>query len=176
MRVFRLFALLAAVLLTSCSPASKSEAPRVYQMGDRVATGHLVYTVFGKQWQNQFGSGPDARVPQNRFYLVRISVLNNGPGDAMIPPTEIVDDAGASSTELTDGDGVTEWLGALRQLHPLQTAQGYVLFDVAAKHYRLQVTGEDGKPVALVDLPLTFDADSPEVTTPLDPGASPIKK
>jgi hypothetical protein len=145
-------------------------------MGDRITAGHLVYTVFGKQWQNQFGSGPDARVPQNRFYMVRISVLNNGSGDTAIPPTEIVDDAGASSTELTDGEGVTEWLGALRQLQPLQTVQGYVLFDVPPKHYRLQVTGEDGKPVALVDLPLAFDADSPEVTTPLDPDASPVKK
>jgi hypothetical protein len=32
----------------------------------------------------------------------------------------------------------------------------------------LKVSDEDGKQAALVDLPLTFDPDAPDVTTPLD--------
>ncbi len=168
-------AALAASLL-SCAPAERVQTPSSYQIGDQAAAGHLVYTVFEKQWHTEFGSGPDARVPHNRFYLVRIKVVNRGQGEALIPPTELVDDSGASFPEVNDGEGVQNWIGDTRQLRPSETAQGYVLFDVQPKRYKLRVSAEEGKETALVDLPLTFDSDLPEVTTPLDPTAIPPKK
>src|ERR1700759_4359709 len=92
-----------AFCLLSCAPTEKVEAPRLYQMGERVSAGHLIYTVFERQWHTEFGTGPDARVPQNRFYLVRISIVNSGGSEAIIPKTELVDDTGASFPEVMDG-------------------------------------------------------------------------
>jgi Domain of unknown function (DUF4352) len=168
-------AFLAASLL-SCSSGERTEAPHTYQLGERATAGHLIYTVFERQWHTEFGSGPDARLPQNRFYLLRISVVNSGSGDAIIPKTELVDDSGASYPESTDGEGVQDWIGNTRQVAPSDTAQGYLLFDVAPKHYKLKLLGDEEKQVALVDIPLTFDSDVPDVTTPLDPDKIPTKK
>jgi Domain of unknown function (DUF4352) len=176
MRASQLIALAIAASLVSCTSSGKLDAPHVYQVGDSVALGHLVYTVLEKQWYPQFGSGPAARVPQNRFYAVRISVLNRGDGESIVPQTELVDDAGANYPEATDGEGLRDWIGNTRQANPAASTQGYVLFDVQPKHYKLQVSGEDGKASALVDLPLTFDSDVPDVTTPLDPDKIPVKK
>jgi hypothetical protein len=164
-----------AACLLSCSNGDQAEAPRTYQMGERVTAGHLTYTVFERQWHTEFGSGPDARLPQNRFYLLRIAVGNSG-GEAIIPKTELIDDSGASYPESTDGEGVQDWIGNARQAPSSGTAQGYLLFDVPPKHYKLRVMGDEDKQIALVDIPLTFDSDVPDVTTPLDPDKIPTKK
>jgi hypothetical protein len=165
-----------AVCLLSCSNVDKTEAPHTYQLGERATVGHLNYTVFERQWHTEFGSGPDARLPQNRFYLLRISVANKGGSDAIIPKTELVDDSGATYPESDDGEGVQDWIGNTRQVGPSATTQGYLLFDVPPKHYKLKLLGEEEKQTALVDVPLTFDSDVPDVTTPLDPDKIPTKK
>ena len=167
-----------AASLLSCSPTGPEAPLRTYQMGERVTLGHMSYTVFERQWHTQFGSGAAARVPQNRFYLLRVSVRNSDASEAMIPILELVDDSNASFQEDSNGDGVQDWLGAARQVAPAETKQGYVLFDVQQKHYKLKLTDEEGKRTALVDIPLTFDSDAPDMTTPLDPGKldRPIKK
>jgi Domain of unknown function (DUF4352) len=165
-----------AVCLLACSNADKTEAPHTYQMGERVTVGHMIYTVFERQWHTEFGSGPDARLPQNRFYLLRISVVNSGGNEAIIPKTELIDDSGVSYPESADGEGVQDWIGNTRQVPPSDAAQGYILFDVPPKHYKLKVLGEEEKQLALVDIPLTFDSDVPDVTTPLDPDKIPTKK
>jgi hypothetical protein len=164
--------------LAACSPKEEEPAMRTYQMGERVLMGHLIYTVFERQWMPQIGSGLDARIPQNRFYLLRISVLNSGGADAIVPTISLVDDAGASFAEIENGDGVPDFIGSLRQVAPAETVQGNLLFDVSPKHYKLKVSDEDGKQAALVDLPLSFEPDSPDVTTPLDTDHSviPTKK
>ncbi len=69
-----------------------------------------------------------------------------------------------------------DWIGNTRQVPPSETAQGYLLFDVPPKHYKLKVLGDEEKQVALIDIPLTFDSDVPDVTTPLDPDKIPTKK
>jgi len=176
MRTFRLVAAALAFCLLSCSSVEKAEAPRTYQMGERATVGHLTYTVFERQWHTEFGVGPDARLPQNRFYLLRISVANGGRGDAIIPKTELVDDSGATYPESTDGEGVQDWIGNTRQVSPSETAQGYLLFDVPPKRYKLKVLGDEERQTALVEIPLTFDSDVPDVTTPLDPDKIPTKK
>ena len=178
MRVSRLVAIAFAASLLSCSPTESEAPPHTYQMGERVSLGHIIYTVFERQWHAQFGAGAAARVPQNRFYLLRIAVQNNGPSEAIIPILELTDDSSASFQESSDGDGVQDWLGAIRQVGPGETKQGYVLFDVPQKRYKLKLTDEEGKRTAWVDIPLTFDSDAPDVTTPLDPGRldNPIKK
>jgi hypothetical protein len=161
-------AVMTVLSLAACSPKEDEPALRTYQMGERVLQGHLLYTVFERQWMPQIGSGLDARIPQNRFYLLRISVLNSGGADAIVPTISLVDDAGASFPEIQNGDGVPDFIGSLRQIAPAETAQGNLVFDVSPKHYKLKVSDEDGKQSALVDLPLSFDPDAPDVTTPLD--------
>jgi hypothetical protein len=164
--------------LVACSPKEEEPALRTYPMGERVLMGHLIYTVFERQWMPQIGTGLDARVPQNRFYLLRISVLNSGGADAIVPTISLVDDAGATFPEIENGEGVADFIGSLRQVAPAGIAQGNLIFDVLPKHYKLKVSDEDGKQAALVDLPLTFDPDAPDVTTPIDTDHTivPLKK
>jgi len=164
--------------LAACSPKEEEPTMRTYLMGERVLMGHLIYTVFERQWMPQIGSGLDARIPQNRFYLLRISVLNSGGADAIVPTMSLVDDAGATFPEIENGEGVPDFIGSLRQVAPAETAQGNLVFDVPPKHYKLKVSDEDGRQAALVDLPLTFDPDAPDVTTPLntDHNIVPTKK
>ena len=164
--------------LVACSPKEEEPALRTYQMGERVLMGHLIYTVFERQWMTQIGAGLDARIPQNRYYLLRISVLNSGGADAIVPTISLVDDAGATFPEIENGDGVADFIGSLRQVAPAETVQGNLLFDVSPKHFKLKVSDEDGKQAALVDLPLSFEPDAPDVTTPLntDHTITPAKK
>jgi hypothetical protein len=179
MRIANLPLALAFAVLsqTSCSPRD-DEAPsaHVYQMGERVSIGHMIYTVFERQWMTQVGEGVDARVPQNRFYLVRISAVNSGGANAIIPTISLVDDAGGSYSEIENGDGIPDFIGALREVAPAESLQGNLVFDVQPKHYKLKLTDEDGKQSALVDIPLSFDSDTPEVTTPLTDRTSDLTK
>lgn len=135
-------------------------------MGDRVELGHLVYTVLETRWASQLGDGPTARVPQHRFFLVRMNVGNTGNGRAIVPNMTIEDDHGNSYPEVRDGEGVPEWLGFLRPVTTLQAAAGNAVFDVPPAHYKLQVTDEDSQRSALVDIPLSFREEAPELPAP----------
>jgi hypothetical protein len=165
-----------AACLLSCKPVEKAEPLTVYRIGDPAPAGHLTYTVFEKQWHTQLGGGPAPRVPQNRFYLLRVKVANNGSEEAIVPRAELIDDSGATFPEASDGEGVSDWIGYIRQIRPAETTQGYVLFDVLPKHYKLRVSAEDGKRNAFVDIPLTFDSDAPDLSAPIDPSTIPAKK
>jgi hypothetical protein len=135
-------------------------------MGDRVQLGHLIYTVFETQWMTQLGDGANQRVPQHRYFLVRMSITNGGASDIMVPAMTLVDDSGATHAELSNGESVPQWMGYLRQVRQAETAQGNIIFDVAPKHYKLRITDENEQRVALVDIPLSFGAETPEVSTP----------
>lgn len=173
-----MFPIVLSAVLFSCSPSEKADPPHTYQMGERVPVGHITYTVFERQWQTQLGAGLEARVPQNRFFLLRVSANNDGGAEAIVPNLELVDDSNSAYAELGDGEGVADWLGSKRQVSPSKSTQGYVLFDVQPRHYKLKFIDEDGKSAAFVDIPLTLDSDAPDVTTPLpaDPLAAPAKR
>jgi Domain of unknown function (DUF4352) len=138
---------------------------RTYPLGERVALGHLVYSAYETQWLTQIGSGPDARVPQNRFFLVRMSVTNSGGEQMASPNLTIEDDAGTSYPEISDGQGVPQWIGFIRQINPADTLQGNLVFDVPPKHYKLRVTDEEGRTDAMIDLPLEFTPEAPDLGT-----------
>ena len=135
-------------------------------MGERVTAGPLVYNVFDDQWKTQFGQGADARIPKDRFFLVHLSVVNGGAADVMVPTMNLVDDSGQAYGELSDGDGVPEWIGYLRRVQPAGTLQGNVVFDVPPKHYHLRLSEESGNATREVDLPLNFTPDKPDVPAP----------
>jgi len=157
-------ALATGLLLCGCIGRQPGADTRVYRMGEPVAVGPLIYTVMDTEWLSQLGEGPTGRVPQNRFLLVRLSVTNSGASSSAIPAISVVDAGGQSHLELTDGQGVQEWLGYLRTIQPAQTERGRVVFDVSPSAYRLRVTN-DAEPgtekAALIDMPLQLAPVSP---------------
>jgi hypothetical protein len=158
--------LLAVLFLSSCGDEQKSFPVRTYNMGDRIELGHIVYVVFETQWLTHIGEGAEARIPQHRFFLVRLSALNGGGSEVTVPNMTIQDDSGTTYNELSEGTGVPQWAGYLRNVKAVDTVQGNVLFDAPPRRYKLKITDETGERTALVDIPLSFGAETPEVPAP----------
>lgn len=157
-------ALCASTLFLSCS--KETPQPHTFAMGDRVELGRLIYSVYETQWLTHIGEGVGARVPQNRFFLVRISAANTGNATLMVPSMAIEGDDGKTYTELPNGEGVPQWLGVLRQVKPAEAAQGNIAFDAPPRHYKLRVADENEQKIAYIDIPLSFEAETPEVPIP----------
>ena len=169
MRRLRLIPILAAItaalLLSACSRSSSSPA-RTYSMGEKVTSGRIIYTVYETQWMPQLGEGPAARVPQHRFFLVRMTAVNSGSAEVIMPNVTVEDDKGNSYAELQNGDGVPQWVGYLRQVKPAESAQGNLVFDAPPAHYKLRVSDENEENPAYVDIPLSFGAEVPPPELP----------
>jgi hypothetical protein len=170
-RCYLLFAV--AAFLSSCGGSSQKTA-RVYEMGARVEAGHLIYTVFETEWLPQIGAGDTARVPKNRFFLVRLSAINSGSEELEVPNVTLVDDHGGAVEELPDGSDFPQWIGIVRRVKPAESLAGNVVFDAEPKHYKLRVRDENNEQSLLIDIPLNFNADAPP--GPLPAGDSPGKK
>ena len=158
--------LASGILLVSCSDTPQTAPVSSYLMGEKVHLGKLSYTVFETQWLTHLGEGASARTPQNRFFLVRFSATNSASEDATILNFTVTDDKGKVYEELSNGEGVPQWAGYLRVAKPADTIQGNVVFDAPAAHYKLKITDDTGSRVALIDLPLTFTNETPEVVPP----------
>ena len=158
----------AVVTLAAGAACSRPVPPdaRLHRMGERVSLGALTYNVFDDQWKVQLGQDTAVRVPKDRFFLVRLSVVNGGSSDLMIPAMALVDDAGHTYGELTNGEGVPDWTGYLRKVRPAETLQGNVVFDVPPKHYRLRVADESGQNTRDIDIPLNFSSETPDIPAP----------
>jgi hypothetical protein len=164
------FPLIAAVLmLAGCKPQAAAFPVRTYPMGDKVLLGNLTYAVIETEYLTQMGEGPTPRIPQNRFFLVKISVSNGGSATANVSAFQVEDDNGKIYPELSDGEEVPEWIGYLRSVKPAESAQGNALFDAPPRHYTIRIHDETGEKAALIDIPLTFNAETPDVPTPGDP-------
>jgi hypothetical protein len=159
-----LAAVTAALLLNACS--NRSYSVRSYGLGERVTLGHIIYTVYETQWMPQLGDGPAARVPQHRFFLVRMTAVNSGSADLIVPNVTVEDDTGHSYPELQNGDGVPHWIGYLRTVKPAESAQGNLVFDAPPAHYKLRLTDENEENPAYVDIPLSFGAEIPPPELP----------
>ena len=155
------------LVLSACT--AKPKPPRTFPLGDKITVGHLVYAAYETQWLPQIGRGPDARIPQSRFFLVRISITNSSGASITSPNLSIVDDNGNTYEELSDGTGVPQWIGYIRQINEGDTLQGNLVFDVPPRHYKLRVTDEDVQRASLIDLPLEFEpAAAPDFPTKSD--------
>jgi len=163
-------AVAAAVLLASCGGGAeeKTYPIRTYNMGERIQLGHISYQIFETQWMTHIGEGPDARVPQHRFFLIRLSAVNGAPSEVTVPNFVIEDDNGKTYNELSDGTGVPQYVGYLRMVKPAEAAQGNALFDAPPRHYKLKIMDEDQEKIAWVDIPLNFGAETPQVVAPPD--------
>lgn len=137
-------------------------------MGEPVQVGPLIYTVLDTEWFDQLGDPPNVRAPQKRFLAIQLSVTNSGAGPSGMPALSLFDSSGTASEELSNGEGLTDWLGAFRDIKPAQTVRGRVLFDVAAGSYRLRVVNEaepGSERMAMVDIPLRFGPPTPPPTS-----------
>jgi len=145
---------LCAALLVSCGqPAWEVHT---YPMGAKVTIGRLTYNAIETQWYPAFGTGPAARAAENQFLLVRLSVANGGPEDVAVPNFTLDDGKGRQFAELSDGNQVPDWIGALRTLAPTDSMSGNAVFDVPAGHYTLHILDENGQHEACIDLPMNF--------------------
>ena len=174
MRQLRFLLLLTAVaavasLLSSCGDSAERSSVRNYNMGERVTLGHIVYVVYETQWLTHIGEGADARVPQNRFFLVRLSAVNGFGSDVIVPNFSLEDDNGNTYPELSTGEGVPQYIGYLRSVKPAQAQQGNALFDAPPRHYKMKLADESGEKVAYVDIPLSFVSETPDLPVVGDP-------
>lgn len=142
--------------LVACSRDNSPSSAKVYALGEKAEVGHLTYTAFETQWLPQIGEGTAARVPQHRFFEVRLSAANTGAADTIVPNATLVDDSGHTYEELSAGDGVPSWLGFVRRAKAGETLQGLILFDAPPQHYKLRVTDESADLTATIDIPLSF--------------------
>lgn len=167
MRVIGVGLVVAIIFLSGCSPAESTQV-RTYALGEHVPVGRLVYTIFERKWVTQFGEGATARVPQHRFCVIRLSAVNSGGTDLIVPALTLQDDKGESYSELQNGDGVAQWIGVLRTVKPAEALQGNIIFDCPPQHYKLRVTDENEERAAVVDLPLSFDSEMPQLFVPTE--------
>jgi hypothetical protein len=150
---------------------SKGNSVRIdYPMGERVTLGPLTYNVVETMWRSQLGDAFKIRIPDQRFLIITISVTNGGGRDVSVPLLSIENQNGQSFLESSNGEGVENWFGLLRNLSPAQTQQGRILFDVNLTSYRLRLTnaGDPGmERYAWVDIPLRLESETgPEGPTP----------
>ena len=154
------FLLPVAILLTGCQ--RETEQKLSYAMGERVTNRPLTYVVVESTWATQLGELFQARVPQNRFLLISLSVTNGGGAPISLPLLTLEDGNGKQYQELSDGTGVSNWIGILRTIDPGQTQQGKLLFDVPLTSFQLRLPN-DGEPgyekYANVEIPLRIDSD-----------------
>jgi hypothetical protein len=157
-------ALAAALLLSSCGDSGEKTFPvRTYPMGEKILLGHLSYEAFETQWLTHIGEGANARVPQNRFFLVRVSAVNGSGGDLIVPNFILEDDSGHTYPELSSGEGVPQYIGYLRTVKPAESAMGNAVFDAPPRHYKMKITDETGEKAAYIDIPLNFTSETPDV-------------
>jgi len=151
----------AALLLSSCGDGK----PKVntYAMGDKVRVGRLTYTVFETQWLAKLGVGPTPRIPEHRFLLIRASIASGASADVVSPNVSLEDNKGNTYSELSNGEGVPQWIGYLRHLRPAESAQGNLLFDVPPGRYAMRVLDENSDEAALIEIPLSFNAETPDI-------------
>src|SRR5579863_8447123 len=140
--IFVVLALLTA--LAGCSGATPNRDIKTYGAGEKATVDHLTYTIIDTEIQTRLGDDASPRVPQNRFYLVQVSVSNGGSSNLSIPSLALVDDSGKAYPELSDGTSVPNWLGVVRKVNAGQTEQGYVAFDAPTSHYRLKLGDDTG--------------------------------
>ncbi len=152
------------LLLAAGGCTQENRTVRIYAMGERAEAGPLIYNVLESEWRARLGEGAQVRIPQHRFLLLRLSITNSGANTVSAPRVALVARSGAEYDELTDSEGVDDWLGLLRRLKPAETAVGRVLFDAPRGDYQLRVSDDAFDPadarLAMIQIPLRMEAKS----------------
>jgi hypothetical protein len=151
-------------------------AEKPFLMGSPAAVGPLVYTAYDTHWRESLDGGTGQRLPAARFLLVHVGVRNAGDGDAGVPLMQLIAESGKTYQELSNGEGVPQWLGYLRVLKPGENLNGNALFDAPPGAYKLRVSsGGDAEheTTALIDMPLRVEPPPAEGASPIPVPAAP---
>ena len=154
--------LVALALLAGCNRPGSNSSVIDFAVGDKAPNPPLTYTVIETGWKTQLGEGFRIRTPQNRFFMVRLSVTNGGGNNVALPLFTLTDSSGKEYRELDNGESVDGWFGLLRDIAPAQTQQGQLVFDVPLATYRIKLP--NGGPIGeekfiTINLPLRLDGD-----------------
>jgi hypothetical protein len=144
-----------AIVLLSAGCTKKKEI-RSVSLGEKAEIGSFIYQAIDTSWPMTLAD----RTPKERFFVIRLTIMNSGSADTTIPGFEIVDDTGNSVPESSDGAGVDKWLGMSRKIRPATTEQADILFDAVPKHYRLRVADENDN-FMYIDIPLNLSSETP---------------
>jgi hypothetical protein len=137
-------------------------------MGTAVTTGPLTYTADESEWHESLNSSKGPRLPTNRFLFIHVSITNASGEEHGAPLLELVNPQGQAFQEVSEGDGVPEWMGYLRLLQAHETRSGRLLFDVPPGSYQLRVAGggdPETEQTALIDIPFQLTPETPPPTT-----------
>ncbi|MEO8097398.1 MAG: DUF4352 domain-containing protein [Acidobacteriota bacterium] len=163
------FLLLPLLILSACQQEKVSGVNKTFGMGERIDIGPFTYVVVEAGWASQLGEGFQVRSARERFLVVNLSVQNNSNAEVSIPMLSVEGSNGKTFQELSDGTGLSQWLGVLRGVAPSQPLQGRIVFDVPLSSFRLRLPdgGETGyEKYAYVDIPLRIDADQVQAPLP----------
>jgi Domain of unknown function (DUF4352) len=158
-----------ALFFTACQKAPV--AGTQFAMGEPVRVGQMTYSVVESEWKTQLGESFKVRSPENRFFLIKISITNGTGQDASIPLFTLEASNGQTYRELSNGEGVVNWFGLLRMISPGQTQQGAILFDVPLTSFKLRVPdiADPGlERYVTVQIPLRLESDIP-IQSPISP-------
>ena len=131
-------------------------------MGERVRVGPFTYSVLEARWKQSISDDAQARIPKNRYVVIRLTITNSGGEDAAFPMLTLQSTTGQENAEVIEGvSEVPGWFAPLaRNLKPAQTETGTVVFDVPLAAYKLKVlepADVDAPKFALIDIPVTLE-------------------
>jgi hypothetical protein len=143
-------------------------------MGERAEIDRFVYSVLEARWVQQLDSAASPRLPRASFLLLRVSVTNGDVRNFTIPQLVLVASTREEYPELSDGEGVADWIGLLRGVEPMETKTRWALFDVPRGDYRLRVADDAFDPAeaktAMIEVPIRLAATSDSL-----PGTNPVR-
>ena len=147
-RVSRALALMLLALLLAGCPVG----PRRVALGEDAKVGVFTYRVLAARWQDQIGRGERAAAPDTRFYVVYLTVTNNGTEPLPFPRARLMDAAGKEYEESAKTRQRGIGLGSLQAMSPGFTLNGSLVFDVSPGAYTL-ILSDGNKGEASFQLP-----------------------
>ena len=138
---------LLALLIAGCAAG-----PRRVALGEDAKVGGFTYRVLAVQWQDQIGRGERAAAPDARFYVVYLTVTNNGGKPLPFPRARLVDAAGREYEESPKARQRGIGLGSLQAMSPGFTINGSLVFDVPPGAYIL-ILSDGNKGEVSITLP-----------------------
>ena len=156
--VMGLAAVAAAGVSSSCTDAKTAAESRVYQMGEKVDVGNVVYTVLEADWRAGIGEGANPMVPKDRFLVIRLAITNGTGAQISLPFLSIENRKKEPFMEVQEVRDLSQWMGLVRLIGPAQTEDGRIVFDVPQTDYFLRVTNSDpeNEITRLVEIKLTL--------------------
>lgn len=141
-----------ALTLLALMVAGCPVGPRRVALGEDTKVGVFTYRVLTVQWQDQIGRGDKAVAPDVRFYVVYLTVTNNGSEPLPFPRARLVDASGREYEESPKARQRGIGLGSLQAMSPGFTLNGSLVFDVPPGAYTL-ILSDGNKGEAIFALP-----------------------